>query len=321
VTINQQDNTVAINGDGAMQMPSGSNFDGTKTAGPATLKVFWNKAMYFNGNLAVYEGNVTATQEKSKLLCQTLHVYLDKMVSLREGDKKGQGAKMERLVSSGKVHIDDEKRDDKNQFVRQDRLVCTQVTMDNRSDDTNALGPGQVESMQLGSPDLDDSGPKKTQQPQQMYVTRVIYQGRLASKKYADKRQKATFWTNVEVYHFPAEDINTPMTPEKMPKGGTYLSCNELTVASKPGPDGKVTQTMHAHGNVFFQNSDGKGKAPDMYYNQETGQLILKGTVGNRAIIQRSGTNEILQANDILYIRKTGQFTSSGVPSIEGFLK
>src|SRR5262249_18060333 len=102
VTINQKDNTAEVQGVGAMNMPSNTTFEGVKPARPGTrLTVHWNKDMLFNGKEAFFNGGVIAYQDNASLKCQDLQVTLDKAVSFKEGQKAGQGAKVDRMICVG----------------------------------------------------------------------------------------------------------------------------------------------------------------------------------------------------------------------------
>src|SRR5262249_24386039 len=106
VMIDQQKNIARVDGVGGMKMPSNTTFDGATPAKKGTiLTVTWTKDMVFNGKDADFQGGVVAEQDNGQMKCQTLQVTLDKTVSFKEGQKGGQGAKVEKLVSNRKVYI------------------------------------------------------------------------------------------------------------------------------------------------------------------------------------------------------------------------
>jgi hypothetical protein len=331
ITINQRDNTTEVKGDGAMTLPSQTNFDGSKNTKPGVeLTVLWKDEMFFDGKAAAFLGKVNAHQEESLLICETLHVYLDKTVAFKQTDKKdSQGAKVERLVASGKFSAQDIKRDEKKVFQQYNRMTGLLVTMDNKEDIVNGIGPGMVDALKYGSLDDDSKKPSKTQQ--RLFLTRVVYQDRLFSNKDKDGNRTVKFTGNVEVYHFPSETVNVATFPEKLPKECLYLHTDKLTVyskagpATKPGLEPKTAQEMLAEGKVSFVDGDVRGAAPVMHYNQETEILILQGTVGNRAILQKSQgvglAPQEIQGNSIRYNRKTGEFSLSSVPLLQGTAK
>src|SRR5262249_51007522 len=76
VNIHQTTNKAWVNGIGAMRLPSNTNFDGGKLSRPAEIVIHWKKAMFFNGKFAEFHGGVQAEQENSRLLCQSMQVFL-----------------------------------------------------------------------------------------------------------------------------------------------------------------------------------------------------------------------------------------------------
>jgi len=67
--------------------------------------------MFFNGKYALYHGGVQRAGE-FPLACQTMQVFLDRYVSLKEGAKsKEPPAKVENLVCDKNVRVEDTERD------------------------------------------------------------------------------------------------------------------------------------------------------------------------------------------------------------------
>lgn len=63
--------------------------------------------MLFNGDWAEFHGNIQAVQEKARLACQRLQVYFDRPVSLKQGNKTDQPAKVRNLVCDRDVRVED----------------------------------------------------------------------------------------------------------------------------------------------------------------------------------------------------------------------
>jgi hypothetical protein len=333
ITINQKDNTATVDGVGTMDLPSNTTFDGGPPAKPgARLTVQWTKDMFFNGQDAFFRGNVSATQEGAKLLCLNLHVSLDRKVSLKQGQNKSQtpaqeqdaGPKVERVVCSNQVDLQEIKNDAAGHFVRFDRLVGSELTADNRNGPVNAAGPGRVFLLEYGSPDLQPQAKPAANSAKQLYLTRVDFTGRMWSNKYQDGRRKAMFFNDVEVYHLPSNNPNIAVNPNQLPKNGLYLSCGQLTVQSTPAPGNKAYQAMQGQINVFLRTPEYLGRSEVLHYNETENQelIILEGKVGNPARLTKIRGNGVqgdtVEGMRILYNRRTGQVSLDGGNVIQG---
>ncbi|MFO0928413.1 MAG: hypothetical protein U0736_15535 [Gemmataceae bacterium] len=107
VNIDQSTNKAWVIGDGAMKMESVTNLQGEPLEKSVPLTVHWSKSMLFNGDWAEFHGNIQAVQEKARLACQRLQVYFDKPVSLKQGNKTDQPAKVRNLVCDRDVRVED----------------------------------------------------------------------------------------------------------------------------------------------------------------------------------------------------------------------
>jgi hypothetical protein len=327
VTINQKDNTAEVAGAGALSMPSDTSFNGGKPAKAKTrLNVHWNKDMFFNGKNADFHGGVQAFQDNANLKCQDLYVTLDRVVSFKEGQKENQDAKVEKLLCDLKVWVEDEKKDADGKRVAFDRLVATQLTMDNQEGPIIAVGQGKVEHLAKGSADdTPAAAPRKVgdpKAPEVMKLTRIIFETRMFSNG-KDNSRNAKFYDNVEVFHFPTEDADAKMNPDSPPKDGFYMRCNVLNVFTRQ-VENKSSQMMKAEGNVFFRTDDFFGTASVVKYDESQDQVIFEGAPGNPAALYRkrpgAGSEpQEIKGNKILYNRKTGVFELGGGKVIQGW--
>jgi hypothetical protein len=106
VNIDQATNKAWVNGIGAMQMESQANLAGGEAPGHSVpLTVHWNRSMLFKGQFAEFNGNILAEQENSGLECQTLQVFFDRPISLKEGQKGDQPAKVRNMVCDKSVRL------------------------------------------------------------------------------------------------------------------------------------------------------------------------------------------------------------------------
>jgi lipopolysaccharide export system protein LptA len=337
VTINQQKNEAKVEGIGAMHMPSNTSFEGGKAAKPGTrLTVHWTNDMFFDGQGADFHGGVVAYQDTSSMKCETLSVTFDKVISLKEGQKNGQSAKVEKLVAHGKVYIADTVHDDKKALKRYQRLMGHQVEFDHLAGPANVTGPGRFYLLQPGTiepvrdpkriaPPPLPPGPKRDDKNKEMTLTRVDFEDHMFSNNKTAIR-KSIFRGNVRVYHLPSDtpDVKVDATnlPEVLEKaGGMYMECTVLTVLSKPLADGKTSQEMHAKERVFFRTKEFFGRATDVNYDDVTERVIFKGSDGNPAmlfqVVQPGDPPKTIRGKTIIYDRKTGSFRLDGGTEIK----
>ena len=136
-----------------MRLPSNTTFDGGKPTKPGTpLTILWQKDMVFTGRDADFYGNIQAYQDDSTLVCQQLSVELDRPVSLKEGQKSGQAAKVEKVISHKDVRIEEKVKDSRGQIIKDSILYCHTLNVDNPQNSVRTSGPGVVATLQYGSP-------------------------------------------------------------------------------------------------------------------------------------------------------------------------
>ncbi len=92
ITIDQPTNTSHVNGEGSMEILSGSTLEGKKLAKPTPMTVYWKHKMDFRGSdkLIDYHGTVQAYQENNRLKCEWMQVLLDRPVYLNQALKTSE---------------------------------------------------------------------------------------------------------------------------------------------------------------------------------------------------------------------------------------
>jgi len=347
VNIDQATNKAWVNGVGAMQMESTTNFQGTKLNKAVPMEVHWNKSMFFNGKFAEFHGGIQAEQENSRLACQSLQVFFDKAVSLKGGNKNEQSARVQNLVCDRSVRVEEILRED-DKIIKYHRIQAVTLSM-NRLDkedgdgneeikikdnskakdsgdgnEVRASGPGEVRIMQRGggepvlaplSPDnqknIETKIGSKTVSDE-MKLTQVNF---LRSMYGNSKRNTATFLENVRVLNFPCDnpniDIDLESVMDHLPKGGMYLRCDRLDVLSKQGAS-KTQQEMIAKGRVMVQAQEFWGRAEQVSYEEAKELVIFYGGETGLATLYKKTRQgvppEEIKGKKITYNRLSGQF-------------
>jgi hypothetical protein len=346
VTIDQRANTAAVEGLGLMRMPSKTTFDGSKAAKPGTtMTIHWTRNMFFDGQNADFNGGITAYQDDSALRSATLQVALDKKVSLKEGQKSGNEAKVDKLVAHDRaenpVWILDVAKDEKdpNKITSMKRLTGNQVAVDNTDSRVNTTGPGTVTILQYSSEDgitgggPKQSGPKQSKQPgpaktPQLMLTRVDFQDRLFSAPVTGSTttRLSKFYGNVLVVHVPADNLDAKVDTSKLPKGGMLVQCGVLTVTSKKMPDETTKQEMCAQDRVVcWSGTEMYARASKAKFDDFSNIVIFEGTPGNPAILSKIEAGRVARDKDLVamkirYNRETGLADVEGGSSIRGWL-
>jgi hypothetical protein len=107
INIDQSTNKAWVYGEGIMKMDSATNFQGDKLEKPVPLTVLWQQSMLFNGASAEFIGSVQGEQDKGRLACHRMHVFFDRTISLREGNKSDEPAKVREMVCDRDVRVED----------------------------------------------------------------------------------------------------------------------------------------------------------------------------------------------------------------------
>jgi hypothetical protein len=217
-------------------------------------------------------------------------------------------------------------------IVKDQRIECPELVVDNQENVAIAKGPnGIVRIFQAGVQDATNpatpvgrADPKTGEKPaEEMKLTYVSFNGRM----WADnKKRVATFTDEVRVLHLPAKNPNLAIDLTKMvdnlPEGGLYLQSDALEVNSKQ-ENGKNSQEMTATGRVFVKAQEFYGRAWRVTYVENKDQVIFYGgDKGASAYLYRVTVKgrdpDLIEANKIIYLRKTGEFSVDGGKTFKG---
>jgi lipopolysaccharide export system protein LptA len=318
VNIDQKQNQVWVNGIGAMRMPSKTTFRGEKLEREVDMTVHWNRNMFFNGRDAEFYGGVQGEQENARLACQTMHVFLDRMVSLKEGDKGKQQAKVDRLVCDKNVRIEDSEREN-GKLLKYQRLDSKELDSDQQNNEAKAAGPGVVRIIQLGDKDDGVPGgsrakPAANNAPKEevLKLTRVTFLGRMWTN---NATRTAIFSDNVEVVNVPSDNPDLPIDIDHLPEGGLYLRCERLKVYSqKDAATGKASQQMEACRKAQVQAKEFWGRAETIKYDESKEQVIFEagpepGSMATLYRVTQPGAQpDVITGKKITYWRRTNDF-------------
>jgi hypothetical protein len=301
--------------------------------------------MFFNGRFAEFGGGVQADQESAHLTCRTLQVYFDRAISLKEGNRGGDGpgarpARVRNLVCNRDVSIE-ERVLDGAKLMKYQRIQAPELAMNAIEPDDGAAADGASEGnevriprggdlrvFQRGGPDpAATPGPAAPAKPADKSDDRLkLTYVQFAGSMYANsKTHTATFLQNVRVLNMPCEDVQTKIDLDELlptlPQGAMYLRADKL-VAFDRGDKTKSKQELTATGGVVVQAREFYGRSNVLTYNEEKDQVILEGGDGGLATLykvkQKGGKPQEIKGKKITYIRSTGVYRIEGGEWITG---
>jgi hypothetical protein len=327
VNIDQVANKAWVEGGGAMQMQSTTTLEGKPLARPVPLTVHWSDNMLFSGTFAYFYGNIQAEQDQARLACQRLQVIFDRPISLKEGMRGDQPAKVKQLSgdkgdSNQDVCVEDQTLEDgklqKYQLLMGKAILMNTVPRDEdvprpggKSNDANQVmlsGPGSVRILQRGGVEMTTPGkpapnravPAKTAAAdQEMKLTYISFERQMQANSATNV---ASFWEAVRVLTLPCDDPHRDIEKEldamlatELPEGAMYLRCNQLRVGTyqKPIPGAadpkqlRTYQVMDARGQIYVQGREFTAQCDHLTFDEEKDQVIFIGEGDNKAIMSK----------------------------------
>jgi hypothetical protein len=348
VHIDQASNKAWVVGPGVMRMESKTSLSGDQLKQPVPLTVNWQDSMLFNGNYAEFHGNDQAEQENARLACDSLVVFFDRRISLKEGNKDDKPARVQHMMCETAVRVEDSVFEGKERTKFQ-QIVAPEVSFNSlypedeapgkteRVSDGNevfARGVGEVRIMQKGGVDplappaaAPGAAPAKPKQAaakpndDEMKMTYVNF----AKSMYANsKKNYAKFIGNVRAVNFPCNDphinIDIDFMLDRMPEGAMYLRSDVLEVWTHQAKDRKYSE-MHAKGGALVQSNEFWGRSATIHFDESKDQIIFDGGEAKATLFKIIGKGQPpqkVEAKKIFYIRSTGQFWIDKGNAIEG---
>jgi lipopolysaccharide export system protein LptA len=308
------------------------------------MTIHWTRNMFFDGQNADFNGGITAYQDDSAMRAATLQVALDKKVSLKEGQKAGNEAKVDKLVAHDKaenpVWVLDVTKDEKDsaKINKMTRLTGNQVAVDNTENRVNTTGPGTFTILQYSgesgpvanAPKAKPGAPAKAPE---LMLTRVDFQDRLFSGPIpgSTSTRLSKFYGNILVVHLPGDNLDAKVDLGNLPKGGMMIQSEVLTVTSREMPDPKdktkkvTKQEMCAEGRVYCRSgTDIVARAEKANFDESSSIVTFVGSRNNLASIYQlvggpGGKWRESKGETIQYNRETGAISVDGGTSIIGW--
>jgi lipopolysaccharide export system protein LptA len=346
VIIDQAANKASVTGAGAMTLVSATDFEGGKLEKPVPMTIYWTKSMLFLGKSAEFYGNIQAEQDNAHMQCEQLQVTFDKPISLKEGTKTDQNARVQTMVCNRAVRVEDSKFEGKK-LVAYHWIMGQEMEMNSldegdrkpgqpsEGNEMRTKGPGAVRIYQqsadtAGGPapgakkpaPAKPTGSGKSAQGE-MKLTYVEFRSQVIANS---KHNRASFYDGIRLLVLPTEnprqEINLDLLDlNNLPPGALFMTCGQLTVVSSPAPGGKKYQWMEAkkpkQGSVNVLAREFMARCDSLVYSEEDDKIIFTGSEGVPAALYKRAPNGDWEKNG-LFGRKIIYRRSDGTAVVEG---
>jgi lipopolysaccharide export system protein LptA len=343
VILHQVENVAEVQGPGAMNILSTTDFQGNKLEKPTELLITWRQEMHFNGTLAQFQGAVQADQDNTRLTCHVMQVTLDKPVRLNQqqpaaGPGAARAANVEKVLcettgrdGASPVTVVDSLREN-GAITRYQRIESQELAVFKSEGRLEAPGPGEVRIIQKGPKDVQ-AAPRPLAQPvskakapqpaapqeEEQKLTLVRYGQKLTV---LNDKHLAIFRKNVEVLHTaydnPILHQKFDEIVAKLPPRALYLKCDEMEIYSQEkGPQKYHVLIAKTRAEIEVDNY--YGQADIITYDESKQQITFEGTPGRPAKISEvvhGGPPKGMVGQKFTYNRITGQFNGANVNSI-----
>src|SRR5205814_1381731 len=138
-------NNMSVAGQGVLTLPVDKDLEGRPTAMPETLHLSWQGGMTFNDRTAVFERGVEALMSTQYLRTDRLHVVFNKPPAI--GPDPGAGkTEIDHVDCYDGVFLESRAAAVDGSPATVDRLESRTLSLDQKTGDFTADGPGEVTS-------------------------------------------------------------------------------------------------------------------------------------------------------------------------------
>lgn len=347
IVLDQVHNSAAVEGRGALTMPTSSDLAGGELKQAEVVVIHWRDSMLFRGALrsAEFAGKVYARQAESWVLCNSMLVKFDRPVYFNQAQRRAaasaepnEKAKIDTVYcypapadaaddkAELEVKYSQSEYDKTGKLVKAQQLTASELKMEAKVRDgpngepyqrVEAFGPGVYRLWQMGERDVapNPAAAQPAAQPaqprsaeQEMKLTIVRFSGRMTAVDKGKVFQQARFEDNIDVVNVPAPDQAVQIDRHKLPPRSVLLTCSkELVVSSHKKGNGPPVQRIDASGNAFLRSDDYDGWGETITHDGK--MVVLNGSEALPArITGRFGDRTSQAGKQIVYDRGAGTY-------------
>jgi hypothetical protein len=289
-------NEAEVEGAGTLKFIVDKDFEGKQLSESEPMTISWTKDMSFKSDEARLHGKVTARlgddkTQRQELICPEMRVHFSQPISFTEGISGGDEAKLgkllERIDCLGGVTINSFEFS-QGRTAEERHAYFQQVTINQKTGNTEAAGPGWITSWTQDRPRLSKAVSArantsiKAAKPGWNY-TRIDFLGELKGNY---RNRMTTFNRNVAIVYGPVERLSQVIDPDagadgELPEDAVRISCDTLQVTERENKDGPQTVEVLGTGNAQLDGRKVHAEADEIKYDQYKELFTLLGK-GNR---------------------------------------
>jgi hypothetical protein len=224
-----------------------------------------------------------------------MHVHLTQRISFIDETSQHNPELKTVVCREGVTVKSHEYKDNKLTGIRE--ATGYEITFEQQSGDVRAEGPGVLTFWNRGTPNLAGRRPassvranrvSRTEEAGWSY-TRVTFSGKMKGNS---EHRRSQFFDRVNVIYGPVAGATDAIELERLPLGGGWLKCEELTVTQQnAGGAQQEFLTVLGKGNVELEGRSEHGVftalAHSVSYDQSKGMYVLAGDGRRDAEITR----------------------------------
>ncbi|MFW6170435.1 MAG: hypothetical protein ACODAD_08095, partial [Planctomycetota bacterium] len=302
------------------------------------ITIHWQHGMDFDGQLIRFMEQVqvagvhrsqTDKQYHIRSTGNQLHAKLNRYVDFAANGGTDDLDVVE-LKFFGEVRTENQTFNGQQALTSRDRMKAIDLTLDRRTGDFSARGPGWITSTRVDTDEaskrLDASpangapSPTTTQDGSQPLVyLRVDYQNAIRGNL---ELREAEFMHFVRSLYGPVSSWSGTLDPDRrngLGPEGIVMTCNTLNIAEMPAGQERSIE-MSAKGNTTVEGNRFQATAERLTYVGAKEQLIFEGTKRNLAVLQQraqvGADPDEFQARKIIYGIQSGLVDVSGAAKL-----
>lgn len=329
-------NHFAVEGQGVLTMPVDQDLQGRPTATPERLHLTWQGGMKHDGRTAVFQRGVEARMSMQQLRTDRLQVVFaakaqslgpNAFAAVQNGPPAQQIVQVDCFDG---VQIDSRTvRPDGNPLAVE-RVAARTLTIDQRTGDFAAEGPGEVTSLRLGTPGGANFPGQQPQTPAaangvpetKINYLNVTFQRQLVGNH---PRKEMTFINQVRTLYGPVADWATSVDrnrPETWTPETVSIDCEKMQVFARTDV-AAATETFDliAEGNTRVEGTTFHSIAPRLTYAQAKDLLVIEGDGRTDAMLYhqkvKGGETSATSAKRFMVWPTTNRVQIDGATSLE----
>ncbi len=326
IVMDQQANTVSIDGAGQMAFPA-SKFD------PQRLTtVSWREGMDFDGLIARFRGQVVADGSRADRKQRLMRYHVEagymaatvsKRLNFRDLDGKSEDLELAHMKFDGGVYSENQSFDAAGKMTSHEKMKANNLDIDQIDGRLSVNGPGWTSTARFSSQRFvrtDKTNPASAMKPKKvprLNYLHVRFEDGVVGN-ILDKRVK--FVGDVVAVHGPISQWGETLKPDQrggLGKEGVELRCDELSVIDVSATKIPMIELI-AIGNTIVENELYGASAQRLSFTESKNLLVLDGDSTYDAKLKVYGQNpKSAVAKRIMFWTDTYDFDVDRVQSIQ----